>query len=198
MIVRWTEHDSYLSFSQKSLNWHFLAWPRPSQATQYSLGMESPKRYPNLWIGWLLLVLWQLPCTLLKVIVRAFLATKILRSRIFNVPLPYGMHLKVSHKGRHIFEWLHPQQHRSAVDETRNSQGWSLSIPFLRLWGSGVSSSPFKILRLLCKVVHFWYCLCTWLPCRIKNAGAHTSNKTGCLWTPLLVNQTKGILGWGT
>ncbi len=62
---------------------------------------------------------------------------KILRSWIFNVPLPYGMHLKVSHKGRHIFEQLRPQQHRSAVDETWDSRGWSLSIPFLQLWGSG-------------------------------------------------------------
>ncbi len=62
---------------------------------------------------------------------------KILCSGIFNVPLPYGMRLKVSHKGRHIFEWLRPQQHRIAVDETRDSWGWSLSVPFLRLWGSG-------------------------------------------------------------
>ncbi len=74
--VRWTEHDSYLSFLQKSSNWHFLTWLRPSQATQYSPGMESPKGYPNSWIGWLLLVLWQLPCALLKAIVQAFLATK--------------------------------------------------------------------------------------------------------------------------
>jgi hypothetical protein len=74
--VHWTEHNSYLSFSQKSSDWHFLAWPRPSQATQYSSGMESPKGYPNLWIGWLLLVLWQLPCALLKAIVQAFLTTK--------------------------------------------------------------------------------------------------------------------------
>ncbi len=62
---------------------------------------------------------------------------KILCSGIFNVPLPYGMRLKVSHKGRHIFEQLHPQQHRSAVDEMRDSWGWSLSVPFSRLWGSG-------------------------------------------------------------
>jgi hypothetical protein len=48
---------------------------------------------------------------------------KILCSRIFNVPLPYGMHLKVSHKGRHIFEQLRPQQHRSIVDEMRDSRG---------------------------------------------------------------------------
>ncbi len=46
-----------------------------------------------------------------------------LRNGIFNVLLPYGMHLKVSHEGRHIFEQLRPQQHRSAMDETRDSQG---------------------------------------------------------------------------
>jgi hypothetical protein len=48
---------------------------------------------------------------------------EILRSGILNVPLPYGMHLKVSPKGRHIFERLRPQQHRSAVDVTRDIRG---------------------------------------------------------------------------
>ena len=48
---------------------------------------------------------------------------KILRSGILNVPLPYGMHLKVSPEGRHILERLRPQQHRSAVDVMRNSWG---------------------------------------------------------------------------
>jgi hypothetical protein len=48
---------------------------------------------------------------------------EILCSRILNVPLPYGMRLKVSPKEHHIFERLHPQQHRSAVDVTRNSRG---------------------------------------------------------------------------
>jgi hypothetical protein len=43
--VHWTEHNSYLSFSLKSLKWHFLAWPRPSQAMQYSSGMESPRDF---------------------------------------------------------------------------------------------------------------------------------------------------------
>ncbi len=38
--------------------------------------MESPKGYPNSWIGWLSLVLWQLPRALLRAIVRALLATK--------------------------------------------------------------------------------------------------------------------------
>ncbi len=48
---------------------------------------------------------------------------KILCSGIFIVPLPYGMRLKVSHKGHHIFERLRPQQDRSAVDEMRDSRG---------------------------------------------------------------------------
>jgi hypothetical protein len=48
---------------------------------------------------------------------------KILCSGILNVPLPYGMRLKVSPKGCHIFEQLRPQQHRSAVDVMRDSWG---------------------------------------------------------------------------
>ncbi len=56
-------------------------------------------------------------------------------SRILNVPLPYGMHLKVSPEVCHIFEQLRPQRHRSAMDVTRDSRGWSLSIPFLRSLG---------------------------------------------------------------
>ncbi len=48
---------------------------------------------------------------------------KILRSGVLNVPLPYGMRLKVSPERRHIFEQLRPQQHRSAMDVTRDSRG---------------------------------------------------------------------------
>jgi hypothetical protein len=48
---------------------------------------------------------------------------EILCSGILNVPMPYDMHLKLSHEGCHIFEQLCPQQHRSTVDETRNSRG---------------------------------------------------------------------------
>jgi hypothetical protein len=48
---------------------------------------------------------------------------EILCSGILNVPLPYGMRLKVSPKGRHIFEQLRPQQHRSALDVTCDSWG---------------------------------------------------------------------------
>ncbi len=47
--VRWTECESYLSYSLKSSNWHFLAWPRPSQAT-VQLGYGIPKGFPNSWI----------------------------------------------------------------------------------------------------------------------------------------------------
>ncbi len=35
----------YLSYSQKSSNWDFLAWHKPRWATQYSLGMESPRDF---------------------------------------------------------------------------------------------------------------------------------------------------------
>jgi hypothetical protein len=48
---------------------------------------------------------------------------KIFHSGILNIPLPYGMRLKVSPEGRHIFERLRPQQHRSAVDAMRDSWG---------------------------------------------------------------------------
>ncbi len=48
---------------------------------------------------------------------------EILCSGILNVPLPYGMHLKVSPEGHHIFERLRLQQHRSAVDVTRDIRG---------------------------------------------------------------------------
>ncbi len=48
---------------------------------------------------------------------------EILCSGILNIPLPYGMRLKVSPEGRHIFEQLHPQQHKSALDVMRDIWG---------------------------------------------------------------------------
>jgi hypothetical protein len=48
---------------------------------------------------------------------------EILCSGILNVPLPYGMRLKVSPEGHHIFEQLHPQQHRSDMDVMRHIRG---------------------------------------------------------------------------
>jgi hypothetical protein len=87
---------------------------------QYSLGIWNPQGISKLvnkvdcWV----------PHALLKAIVRAFLDTKSFAAGlILNVPLPYGMRLKVSPKGRHIFQQLHLQWHRSAVAVTRNSRG---------------------------------------------------------------------------
>ena len=48
---------------------------------------------------------------------------EILCSGILNVSLSYGMHLKVSPEGHHIFEQLHLQQHRSPMDVMRDSWG---------------------------------------------------------------------------
>jgi hypothetical protein len=59
--VHWTEHDSYLSFSQKSLDWHFLALAKLRSTAR----VWNHQGYPILWIGWLSLVRWQLPRALL-------------------------------------------------------------------------------------------------------------------------------------
>ncbi len=69
--VRWTEHDSYLSFSQKSSSWHFLALAQLRSIAQVWIH----QRISNLWIGWLLLVFDSFLALCSKVIVRAFLAT---------------------------------------------------------------------------------------------------------------------------
>jgi hypothetical protein len=136
--VHWTEHESYLSYSLKSLNWHFLAWPSPSKATQYSLGMESPRSFPNSWIRLIVTCLMTVSLCFTHGDSAGLPCYKILCSRILNIPLPYGMRcLKVSPKGHHIFERLRPQQHRSTVDVTRDSRGWSLSVPFSCFSGSG-------------------------------------------------------------
>ncbi len=122
---------------------------------------------------------------------------KILCSGILKVPLPYGMCLKVSHEGRHIFEQLHPQQHRSTMDETQDSQGRSVSIPFLQLSGSGAQSSPFMVLLLLCIVVRFWYYPCTWLPCRKRTQEPILHTRWVACEHRCLSTKKKGILGWG-
>ena len=36
---------SYLSYSQKPSNWHFLAWPKPRWTMQYSSGNESSRDF---------------------------------------------------------------------------------------------------------------------------------------------------------
>jgi hypothetical protein len=59
--VHWTEHDSHLSFSQKSLDWHFLALAKLRSTAR----VWNHQGYPNSWIGWLSLVRWQLPHALL-------------------------------------------------------------------------------------------------------------------------------------
>ncbi len=55
--VHWTEHDSYLSFSQKSSSWHFLALAKlRSTARKW-----NHQRISKL-VNWLIVAcLWQLP-----------------------------------------------------------------------------------------------------------------------------------------
>jgi hypothetical protein len=67
----------------------------------------------------------QVPHASLKAVVQALLAAKILRSGILNVPLPYGMCLKVSPEGRHIFEQLlRFHVHKKSFDGTAFASGF--------------------------------------------------------------------------
>jgi hypothetical protein len=135
--VHWIEHDSYLSFSQKFSDLHFPAWPWPSQATQYSLDMESPKGYPNSWIGWLLPVLWQLPRALLKAIVRAFLTTKSFTAGSSMYPCHMACISKSVMKDVISLSNYVPNSTEAPWMRRAIVGGWSLSIPFSWLWGSG-------------------------------------------------------------
>jgi hypothetical protein len=193
--VRLNTIHTFLSH-KKSSDWHFLAWPRPRQAMQYSSGMESPRLFPNSWIRLIVAVLWQLPCTLLKAIVRAFLATKSFAAGSSTYPC----HMECVSKSvtKNVI---------SLSDYCPNST----EAPWMRCAIVGADHSAslscdcqgqvHKVvlcwLLLLRKVVLFRYSLCIWLPRRKRDTGANTSNKMGCLQNPLLVNQKKGILGWG-
>ncbi len=70
------------------------------------------------------------PQTLRNTIVRAFLATKNLCIEIINIPLPYGMHLKVSPKGCHIFKQL-----RGFKCVEKSIDGTTLACGFLKKEG---------------------------------------------------------------
>jgi hypothetical protein len=80
--VHWTDHDTYLSFSQKSSSWHFLALNKPRSTAQ----VRNHQRISNSWI--------KADCRLSndsflalcsKAIVQAFLATNTLQ-RDFQRP----------------------------------------------------------------------------------------------------------------
>ncbi len=60
--VRWTEHDSYLSFSQKSSSWNFLALAKLRSTAQ----VWNHQRISKLVNRLIVACLWQLPCALLQ------------------------------------------------------------------------------------------------------------------------------------
>ncbi len=71
--VRWTEHDSYLSFSQKNSSWHFLALAKLRSMAQV---WNHKRNFQLVNKGWLSLVRWQLSCSrFAQAIVRTLLAT---------------------------------------------------------------------------------------------------------------------------
>ncbi len=73
---------------------------------------------------------------------------KNLCSGIINVPLPYGMHLKVSPKGCHIFEWLRGFKCvEKSIDDT------NLAYGFLKKKGR---RSQYRVETGLWRNTHSW------------------------------------------
>ncbi len=105
-----------------------VTWAPQSYAVQ--LGYGIPKGFPivnkvDCWV----------PCALLKAIMWAFLATKSFAAGSSTYPCHMAWVSKsvprdVISLSNCCLQWL-----RSAVDETCDSQGWLLSVPFLRSSG---------------------------------------------------------------
>jgi hypothetical protein len=71
------------------------------------------------------------PCALLKAILRAFLAIKSFAAGSSTYPCHMACVSKSVPRDVISLSDCHPQWHRSAMDETRDSWGQLLSIPFL-------------------------------------------------------------------
>ncbi len=106
-----------------STYWHFLGWHKP-MLSQCSIAQERNPQGISKVVnqGWLLLVWQQLLDNFQSIFALDRVPVdsmhfvqfnsvdlpcyKILCSEFLNVPLPFGMRLKVSPEGRHIFNWL--------------------------------------------------------------------------------------------
>ncbi len=73
----------------------------------------------------------QVPCTLLKAIVRAYLAAKSFAAESSMYPCHMACVSKLVPRDVISSSNCCPQWHKSAVDVTRNHRGWSLSVTFL-------------------------------------------------------------------
>ncbi len=97
----------------------------------------------------------QVPCALLKAIVRAFLATKSFAAGSSTYPCYMACVSKSVPRDVISSSDCCPQRHRSAVDVACDSRGnYSASFSHV-LQGSQLR-----------KVVLWWYCFCMWLPHR--------------------------------
>ncbi len=122
--VQWAIVNHTFSSHTISLSWHFLAWHQPPLSQCSTAWARNPQGISKLVNqGWLLLVLWQLLDNFPSALCTSHVPVgslcfawcnsvglphyKILCSGFLNVPLPVGMHLIVSPKGRHILlDWL--------------------------------------------------------------------------------------------
>ncbi len=86
--VRWTEQDSYLSFSQKSLSWHFLALAK-LRSTAWVWNYQGMSKLVNRVDCCLSYDSFLTLCS--KAIVRAFLATNALQRGFQRTHALYGI-----------------------------------------------------------------------------------------------------------
>ncbi len=179
--VRWTDYDSYLSFSQKSSSWHFLALARLRSTAQE----WNHQRISNSWN--------KVDCCLSD---DSFLAHASLqgdsaalpRYEYFAAGFPsYPCHMAFIACLMTAFFALHSRVIVRTFLATMLYSGiFNMRKVIL-----------FKVLLSLRKVVHFQNFLRTWLPRRPSLVGADTSTESGRFQAQILVNQKKGILGLG-
>ncbi len=117
------DHESYLFFSSKFLNWHFLTWHKPPLSQRSTARERNPKEISELvnkvdcclsddscWTtSQALFALDRVPDGSLHFVPfdsADIPCYKILRSGFLNGPLPYGMLLEVSPEECHTFDWL--------------------------------------------------------------------------------------------
>jgi hypothetical protein len=119
------EHKSYLSYSQKSSNWHFSRDISPAKLRS-TARVWNPQGISKL----VNKVDCRVPCASLKAIVWAFLATKSFAAGSSTYPCHMACVSKSVLRDVISLSDCRPQWLRSAVDETRDSWSWLLSVLF--------------------------------------------------------------------
>ncbi len=191
--ICWTEHDSYLFFSQKSSSWHFLALAKLRSTAQ----VWNHQRIPKLVNRLIVACLWQIPCALLQGNSVGLPCYECFVAGFLTYPCHTAL---ISCLMTAFFALCSKAIVQTFLATMLRSGSFNLRkvvLLWYRFCWIGAYSSPFKVLLLLRKVVRFRNFLRTLLPRRPSLVGADTSTEMGHFKTQILVNQKKGILGLG-